>query len=55
MSCVEVDGAGWSWVHSLVIPDIYCVVPKSTTVGFPYIFQLSTFIVQPMVFMVHAF
>ena len=55
MSWVEVDGAGWSWVHSLVIPDIYCVVPKSTTVGFPYIFQLSTFIVQPMVFMVHAF
>ena len=22
MSCVEVDGAGWRWVHSLVIPII---------------------------------
>ena len=21
MSCVEVDEAGWRWVHSLVIPD----------------------------------
>ena len=20
MSCVEVDGAGWRWVHGLVIP-----------------------------------
>ena len=23
MSCVEVDGAGWRWVHFLVIPVSY--------------------------------
>ena len=23
MSCVEVDGAGWRWVHFLVIPISY--------------------------------
>ena len=24
MSWVEVDGAGWSWVHGLVIPVLIC-------------------------------
>ena len=23
MNCVEVDGAGWRWVHGLVIPFFY--------------------------------
>ena len=23
MSWVEVDGAGWSWVHGLVIPNVF--------------------------------
>ena len=29
MSWVEVDGAGWSWVHGLVIPLLCCSVPRS--------------------------
>ena len=25
ISWVEVDGAGWSWVHDLVIPIVLCI------------------------------
>ena len=28
MSWVEVDGAGWRWVHGLVIPKEFCLLSK---------------------------
>ena len=38
MSCMEVDGAGWSWMHSLVIPVLWfklkCDCKKNVSISF---------------------
>ena len=41
-SWVEVDGAGWRWVHGLVIPIVFCSVSSYYLLYYAYIldFQL---------------